>query len=142
MRCSIILALLAGSENVAYGFSQRPAAPSSWRRSSTTTTTTNNNLTPPPALVVGRTKQPVVGQNNVLARGGASTTRIFSTPYDTGSKCPVTGLATVLASLWGTTGVLYILAKAIKRVLPIALEPFQGNLPALSQFELGYVNYV
>jgi len=42
-----------------------------------------------------------------------------------------------LASLWGTTGVLYILAKAIKRVLPIALEPFKGAAPALSQFELG-----
>jgi len=30
-------------------------------------------------------------------------------------------------SLWGTFGVVYILAKAIKRVLPIALEPFNGK---------------
>lgn len=44
----------------------------------------------------------------------------------------------VLASLWGTCGVVYILAKAIKRVLPIALEPFmkgEGVVP-LTQFQL------
>lgn len=46
--------------------------------------------------------------------------------------------AKVLASLWGASGVLYILAKAIKRVLPIALEPFtkaEGVVP-LSQLQL------
>jgi len=44
----------------------------------------------------------------------------------------------VLASLWGASGVVYILAKAIKRVLPIALEPFakgEGVVP-LTQFQL------
>ena len=44
----------------------------------------------------------------------------------------------VLASLWGAFGVVYILAKAIKRVLPIALEPFskaEGVVP-LTQFQL------
>lgn len=44
----------------------------------------------------------------------------------------------VVASLWGATGVIYILAKAIKRVLPIAMEPFtkaEGVVP-LSQFQL------
>jgi len=30
-------------------------------------------------------------------------------------------------AFWGTFGVVYILAKAIKRVLPIALEPFNGK---------------
>lgn len=38
----------------------------------------------------------------------------------------------VLASLWGTCGVAYILIKAIKRVVPIALEPFmtgEGVVP-------------
>lgn len=33
-----------------------------------------------------------------------------------------------IGSLWGSLGVIYILAKAIKRVLPIALEPIQGDL--------------
>ena len=44
----------------------------------------------------------------------------------------------VLASLWGSCGVVYILAKAITRVLPIALEPFgkgEGVVP-LTQFQL------
>jgi len=39
-------------------------------------------------------------------------------------------------AFWGTFGVVYILAKAIKRVLPIALEPFNGNLPPLSRVQL------
>jgi hypothetical protein len=51
-------------------------------------------------------------------------------PIDTGSKCPVTGLAALFGSV-------YILLKAIKRVLPIAMEPFQSGAVALSQFELG-----
>lgn len=45
----------------------------------------------------------------------------------------------VLASLWGSFGVIYILAKAIRRVLPIALEPFskaEGVVP-LTQFQMG-----
>eukprot|EP00970_Alexandrium_tamarense_P006322 scaffold1077_cov191-Alexandrium_tamarense.AAC.19 len=43
----------------------------------------------------------------------------------------------VLASLWGTSGVAYILLKAIKRVVPIALEPFKGEgVVPLTQFQL------
>jgi hypothetical protein len=41
--------------------------------------------------------------------------------------------------VYGTGGVIYILLKAIKRVLPIALEPFQKSAVPLNQFELGYV---
>lgn len=43
----------------------------------------------------------------------------------------------VMASLWGSFGVVYILVKAIKRVVPIALEPFvsKGVVP-LTQFQL------
>lgn len=59
------------------------------------------------------------------------------TPIDTGTKCPMTGVASIFGSLWGTGGVLYILSKAIKRVLPIALEPFQTGAVPLSQFQLG-----
>lgn len=66
-----------------------------------------------------------------IPRGGAKH------PIDTGSKCPATGFAAIVSSFWGTGGVLYILAKAIKRVLPIALEPFKEGAIAMSQFELG-----
>lgn len=44
----------------------------------------------------------------------------------------------VIASLWGASGVAYILIKAIRRVLPIALEPFSkadGIIP-LTTFQL------
>lgn len=41
-------------------------------------------------------------------------------------------------SLWGTGGFLYILGKAIKRVLPIALEPFQKDTALiLTPFQWG-----
>lgn len=82
-----------------------------------------------------------------VPRGGAATTKPLtakasSSPIDTGSKCPVTGLAAALGSLYGAGGVVYVLAKAIKRVLPIALEPFQAGTAAavaLTNFQLGYV---
>jgi hypothetical protein len=47
----------------------------------------------------------------------------------------------VLSTVYGTGGVIYILLKAIKRVLPIALEPFQKSAVPLSQFQLGYVDF-
>jgi hypothetical protein len=72
----------------------------------------------------------------IISRGGAG--RIAATPLSTGSKCPATGAATIAASLWGAGGVIYILAKAIKRVIPIALEPFQAGSIPLSNFQLGY----
>ncbi|KAL3795371.1 hypothetical protein HJC23_009544 [Cyclotella cryptica] len=43
----------------------------------------------------------------------------------------------VLASAWGTCGVAYILIKAIKRVVPIAMEPFGKGAVALTKVELG-----
>jgi hypothetical protein len=41
-------------------------------------------------------------------------------------------------SIWGTGGVLYILGKAIKRVLPIALEPLKKDTAMiLTPFQWG-----
>jgi hypothetical protein len=122
MRCSIVLAFFVMLETFAYGFSR---SSSTWRP-----------LTPiRSAMLRPENKPAAVSRFPSVPRGGA--TKVNASPYNTGTKCPATGFATVMASLWGTTGVLYILAKAIKRVLPIALEPFQGVAPALSQFELG-----
>lgn len=43
-----------------------------------------------------------------------------------------------LTSFWATSGVVYILMKAVKRVLPIAMEPFQNGVGApLTTFQLG-----
>lgn len=53
------------------------------------------------------------------------------------SKCPFSKFIQLSSSLYGTTGVMYILIKAIRRVYPIALEPFaKGGVP-LTQFQLG-----
>jgi len=47
-------------------------------------------------------------------------------------------IGNIVTSLWGTAGVVYILLKAIKRVVPIALEPFgKGeNAVPLTQSQL------
>ena len=85
---------------------------------------------------------------NLMVRGGGGATALSSST--TASSDNNDGATTivakelnltvgsVLSSLWGSCGVVYILAKAIKRVLPIALEPFgkgEGVVP-LTQFQL------
>ena len=90
-------------------------------------------------------------KNNIRiseTRGGAAVVRpngqklAATSPAATGSKCPATSAATIAASMWGAGGVIYILAKAIKRVIPIAIEPFQaGSLP-LNNFQLGYESFI
>ena len=75
--------------------------------------------------------------NPLLVRGGAdATTALGSTTTSDDDKPVGTDLnlttGKVLASLWGSCGVVYILLKAIKRVVPIALEPFtkgEGVVP-------------
>jgi hypothetical protein len=79
--------------------------------------------------------------NAMAVRGGAA---LKAAADSTGavpgeSKCPFSKFIQLSSSLYGTTGVMYILIKAIKRVYPIALEPFaKGGVP-LTQFQLGYV---
>ena len=70
---------------------------------------------------------------SLAIRGGA----LRSTPSsdDTLDLNLTTGK--VLASAWGTCGVAYILIKAIKRVVPIAMEPFGKGAVALTNVELG-----
>jgi len=59
----------------------------------------------------------------------------------TKKKCPYTATIGFLSSLYGSGGVIYILAKAIKRVLPIAMEPFKAagssSVAPLTSFQLG-----
>lgn len=82
-------------------------------------------------------------QKSPLAvRGGALgvATAIGSSSDNGGSveKDLNLSVGNVLASLWGATGVAYILIKAIVRVLPIALDPFskaEGIVP-LTNFQL------
>lgn len=76
----------------------------------------------------------------MAVRGGGGTALGASTADDgaTAGKDLNLTAGKVLTSLWGSCGVVYILAKAIKRVVPIALEPFtkaEGVVP-LTQVQL------
>ena len=82
-----------------------------------------------------------------MVRGGGGDTALSSSTTASGDNNDGSTIVakelnltvgSVLSSIWGSCGVVYILAKAIKRVLPIALEPFgkgEGVVP-LTQFQL------
>jgi hypothetical protein len=127
MRYPCSLTLIAFLAQVAYGFSVTPprlAASPHFSSSEATFRQNKFSETFSSHSLVSRT------------RGGALDLSKNS-PIAVESKCPVTGLAAVLGSLWGTFGVVYILLKAVKRVLPIALEPFQSGAVPLTQLQLG-----
>jgi len=73
-----------------------------------------------------------------LVRGGDTTALAATSDNDDGKYDLNLTAGNAIASLWGTVGVAYILLKAIKRVLPIALDPFFGTIGSapLTQFQL------
>jgi len=133
MRCSIYLATVSFLASFAYGFSSAPIR-TSWLPQQRRLATTNKPL-PAPSLVGAVASNKASYTASSTFRGGAI--QAAASPTDAVSKCPVTGTLSIMGSLWGTGGVLYILAKAITRVLPIALEPFQKGAIPLGQFQLG-----
>jgi len=73
-----------------------------------------------------------------MARGGSNTALSASADDAVVGQDLNLTIGKVLTSMWGSFGMVYILVKAIKRVLPIALEPFtkaEGVVP-LTQFQL------
>ncbi|KAI2507695.1 hypothetical protein MHU86_6694 [Fragilaria crotonensis] len=82
-----------------------------------------------PPLPVTRTLRDVI-----LSRGGALNQAQASS--ETG-KCPFTKFTKLASSIYGTGGVLYILSKAIRRVAPVAMEPFAKGAIPLTQLQLG-----
>jgi hypothetical protein len=78
--------------------------------------------------------------------GGASksssktttTTTLFVSKDGEAVTCPFTKTMTIFGSLWGSFGVIYILAKAVKRVIPIAMEPFGGGSLTFTPFQWRY----
>mmetsp|Transcript_2741 Transcript_2741/g.7329 ORF Transcript_2741/g.7329 Transcript_2741/m.7329 type:complete len:287 (-) Transcript_2741:1486-2346(-) len=57
----------------------------------------------------------------------SSNTALFASSTGEAVKCPFTKFMAAFGSVWGSFGVMYILAKAITRVMPIALEPFKAG---------------
>ena len=130
MRCSISLALIAFLARFAYGFSVTPP----------------RLVEPLRVGAAGAASKPArdskewsaSAQTIILTRTrGGALDLSKNSPITVESKCPVTGLAAIFGSLYGTFGVVYILIKAVKRVLPIAMEPFQAGAVPLTQFQLG-----
>lgn len=64
---------------------------------------------------------------SIPSGGAASKTSLFASSSGEAVECPFTKSMAAFGSVWGSFGVVYILAKAIARVLPIALEPFQSG---------------
>ena len=89
-------------------------------------------------------------RDSLMIRGGgdsvaisrSSSARAITTISGGGSDVKGTDLnlttGKILSSMWGSIGVVYILVKAIKRVVPIALEPFLSRtVVPLTRFQLG-----
>jgi hypothetical protein len=112
MRPSLFLAILGFVGNFAYGFSSPPRPVSTF-----------------PRPLPSNAKLP----SKTSSRGGAMKA-MSSSDSDSSS---LRKMSTLCSSIWGTTGVVYILVKAIRRVLPIALEPFLETATPLSSFQLG-----
>jgi hypothetical protein len=76
-----------------------------------------------------------------VAPGGGSSSSSGSEVKTTNKgKCPYTATMRLLSTTWGVLGVVYILAKAVIRVAPIALEPFQTGSVPLQPWQLAYVH--
>jgi len=76
----------------------------------------------------------------VIPPGGAAAAKTGTSLFASkeggeATTCPFTKSMTIFGSLWGSMGVIYILVKAIRRVLPIAMEPFAGGSLTFSPFQ-------
>lgn len=72
----------------------------------------------------------------LVGRGGSSIAAEVPRGGADGDVTSSPSMANSIASFWAAGGVIMVLAKSIKRILPIALEPFDGVAVPLSQFQL------
>jgi len=105
------------------------------KRSTTsyTTTTTAN----PPIVVSSpdiTTNRHVCLDPFTTKRGGDQAVAVAA-PRSNGTAI-LNNIANLVASFWAAGGFVAILAKSIKRILPLALEPFSAAAPALSTFQM------
>jgi len=71
----------------------------------------------------GSATRPATGAASTAATG----TSLFASASGETVECPFTKFMASFGAVWGSFGVVYILAKAIVRVTPIALEPFSAS---------------
>ena len=77
-----------------------------------------------------------VKQPNAIVMRGGSIASAASGDAESGDTS-LRKIMNTFASIWGAFGVVMILGKSIKRIVPIALEPFNGVSNPLSTFQLG-----
>ena len=70
-------------------------------------------------------------------RGGSKSLAASTTANGDEFSSAGISIGTKVASLWAAGGVVMILGKSIKRILPIALEPFTAGVTPLSPLQLG-----
>ena len=144
MKPSLFLTIFSLATNLVYGFSASPTPILATLRSNN-----NNDKMPPYSRFSGNNglpmarSQPLDGDKRTHARTGRP---LFQTADSVrggaaSSEASSVSVPLLLSSLYGAGGVVYILLKAVKRVVPIALEPFaEGGVP-LTTFQLVYVYY-
>lgn len=135
MRLSQLLTILGLIGNIAFGLSSStlsfvPLTHSRTFANSNSFCNHSNIRNMAPCTIAARPALP-----SKVPRGGAQSAQNSSSNEP--SKCPLRKLSVLFASSYGTGGVVYILVKAIRRVFPIAMEPFSKGATPLSQFQLG-----
>ncbi len=118
------LALLGTAANIACGFSLKPLSTKNY-----VAFKKNDSLPSSKGIFQNQFNQMKVVET---VRGGAKVADVSNLESQSSG-----GFGNKAASLWAAGGVVMILAKSIKRVLPIALEPFAEGAVALSPFQLG-----
>jgi hypothetical protein len=122
--CVVLTLLLLGvSVVLAESFTTTQRHSHSMQQTATMSTTTTMA---PSVLVVARGGESASSSPTSL-RAAADPSE-SSSASSSSSQGPFSKGVTIFGSLWGSLGVVYILAKAVKRVLPIALEPITGSL--------------
>lgn len=128
---NFILSILGITSQFAYGFSLKPHSPKTFDAIAST----YNNPT------LGNKQYgsiAMIPPNPITMRGGSRASAISSESKDGGGVDATSRkIVNSVASLWAAGGVIMILGKSIKRILPIALEPFNGASNPLSTFQLG-----
>lgn len=119
-----ILSLLGVTNQFACGFSLKPH------------NSLKNVIRHPIGVQGGKTVMSPKVSKPLETRGGLSGASVVSRGgAEGGENSSSPSLANSIASLWAAGGVIMILGKSIKRILPIALEPFNGVANPLSQFQ-------
>lgn len=121
--------ILSGSSSLSSSFSLRPTTTGS---AGVNMPTNRQNVYAPESIVFSQTStNRNVCLDPLTRRGGSATTDRDST------TATLNKIANLIASFWAAGGFVAILGKSIKRILPIALEPFNVGAPVLSKFQLG-----